>query len=1714
MTKFPLSSARSVSTKLLVASSTIAMLASAQAHAQQIINDGDNITVTSAADGETISAAAGVTSTVDGAPVVVVSNNDVTLDNAGTLRTTGVTQTVQVNAGTTGATINNAATGVLEADSRVLNFDGTDAVLNNDGIIRGTGSQRNGAVYGNRTSNNIAINNSATGLIDAGVEGAGIAIEVGGGGAPRGGSIVNVGTVQGRGQAAPTGGTAGDGLRFFGPGLAPAYVYNGNITNSGTIASESTQGTVAGIRFANRIGFQGVLENQAGGTISGAQNGLYFGNDADHSGGVVNNAGTISSDSRALNIDGTGLVINNTGSILGTGNQRNGTVYADSTAQDFVLNNDGTIDAGAANQGAGFSVELSEAGNAFTINNTGTVQGRGQASAGAAAAGDGLRFERARNAGVLDGSTTGLFTGEIVNSGLIDSESTQGTAAGIRFVNGVSFSGTIDNQAGGTISGAQNGLYFGNATPAGGGDFNGAVVNNAGVISSDSRALNIDGTGLVINNFADGQIIGTNNQRNGTVYADSTAQDFTLNNDGVIDAGSSNQGAGFSVELSEAGNAFTINNTGTVQGRGNAGAGLATAGDGLRFERTRNAGVLDGTSTGLFTGNITNSGTINSEAANGTVGGIRFVNGVSFSGTIENQAGGTISGVQNGLYFGNATPAGGGDFSGAVVNNAGIISSDSRALNIDGSGLVINNLSGGQILGTGNQRNGTVYADSTAQDFILNNDGIIDAGVANEGAGFSVELSEAGNAFTVNNTGTVQGRGQASAGAAAAGDGLRFERARVAGLLDGSTTGLFTGDIVNSGVINAESTQGTAAGIRFVNGVSFSGTIDNQAGGTISGAQNGLYFGNATPAGGGDFTGAVVNNAGIISSDSRALNIDGSGLVVNNTGSILATGNQRNGTVYADSTAQDFVLNNDGLIDAVSGNQGAGFSVELSAAGNAFEIDNSGTIQGRGTAAAGLAAAGDGLRFERARNAGVLDGTSTGLFTGNITNSGLIDSEGDSGTTAGIRFVNGVSFNGTITNAAGATISGVQNGLYFGNATPAGGGDFTGAVVNNAGTISSGSRALNIDGTGLVVNNSGTIIGTGAQRNGTVYADGTANNFALNNSGTIDAGVAGSGVSFQLGTADGDVRSFTLINDGTIAGRGDAQPSGASAGLRLFNGAGAGTTVTVADDIVNNGAISSETGPALLIENIAFTGSFINNGSLTGPVAVDASSALSGLNFVQNGGAITGDFIGSAQADSLSFAGGISVLAGDISGNVAADVTAPSTVTISGARSLEGSLSVDGTLAFDLGADSLAVDGNTSFAAGSVVNISTNQTSAGLLLDAPINVLTETGTFTDNGVTVNVIDDDFLIDYQVDLGSITVTPTAAELGNVSADANISGFGSAITSAVSNGRLSDAVFDGLNAASSTAEFEATALTLLPAINDGVAREIFETQRFASSLLTDRLSGDETGIWGQIFYRNADRDADSLSALGYDADTIGFTLGLDKSIGETAKVGLLLNYADIDIDANGLAGAQTDVNSYQISAYAGLDFGAAFVNAELGYSFNDVESSRTAVGALITSESDADGVIASLSSGYRLETGNFTLTPSAGLRYASLSQDSFTETGGLGLTLDIDRSEFLEATVGLQLAGKVDETKDLSIVPFANIGYSYDLIGDGVGVNSSFNDGLDSFQLTAGESSQSRFDLGAGLNLINKSGLSIGAEYRGRFASDYQSHSGGIKVRFAF
>jgi len=250
-------------------------------------------------------------------------------------------------------------------------------------------------------------------------------------------------------------------------------------------------------------------------------------------------------------------------------------------------------------------------------------------------------------------------------------------------------------------------------------------------------------------------------------------------------------------------------------------------------------------------------------------------------------------------------------------------------------------------------------------------------------------------------------------------------------------------------------------------------------------------------------------------------------------------------------------------------------------------------LTGRGNAGAGAATAGDGIRLERTRVGGALDGSTTGLFTGTINNSGSLTSEGANGTVGGFRAVNGVNFQGTLNNSG--EIAGTQNGVYFGT------GNHSGGVVNNTGRVSSDSRAVNIDGSNLVLNNFGRIDATGRQRNGTVYVDGTADNFTVRNLGSIDAtGGAGSGLSVQVGSFAGDIQTGSIINSGSITGSGDFA---VDAGIRLFSSAG-GTTFS--GDILNQvgGSITggSNSAAVLFDTQTSFDGSLFNDGLIDGSI--------------------------------------------------------------------------------------------------------------------------------------------------------------------------------------------------------------------------------------------------------------------------------------------------------------------------------------------------------------------------------------------------------------------------------------------------------------------------------------------------------------------------------
>ena len=505
------------------------------------------------------------------------------------------------------------------------------------------------------------------------------------------------------------------------------------------------------------------------------------------------------------------------------------------------------------------------------------------------------------------------------------------------------------------------------------------------------------------------------------------------------------------------------------------------------------------------------------------------------------------------------------------------------------------------------------------------------------GPGVAFVFNDGSGDLDLVNAGSIEGLGQAGATTADAGDGIRL-----------AGDGTFDGNVVNNGLVTSVSTQGATSGFRAVNTLDFQGQLVNT--GLIFGTNNGVYFG--TGANSGQFV-----NLGSVTSDSRALNIDGDGLNVFNAGAIVGTGNQRNGTIYSDDTASNFEIVNTGLIDAGAGNEGAAISLSLDNDGSNGEINifNEGSILGQGQAAAGLGTAGDGIRLEGIRNS---DGFAPSLFEGNIVNSGVISSQSNQGTTGGFRAVNGVSFQADLVNTTDGLISGANNGVYFGT------GDHSeGRFINN-GVVASDSRAVNVDGDGLQVINNGAIVGTGDQRNGTIYVDGTAENFEIVNleGGSIDAGAGnnGSGIGIEVGNTNGDLVGALVSNAGFVQGQGTSDSASAIGhGVRLFGGAGTDGTAAFAGDVVNSGTINgsaeNELAAGISIENVGLQGALVNSGTIAGQVvAIDGATATSSLNLV-NEGAINGDVVLGSANDVFTLSDG-ATLDGQLNGGSGFDV--------------------------------------------------------------------------------------------------------------------------------------------------------------------------------------------------------------------------------------------------------------------------------------------------------------------------------------------------------------------------------------------------------------------------------------------------------------------------
>lgn len=238
--------------------------------------------------------------------------------------------------------------------------------------------------------------------------------------------------------------------------------------------------------------------------------------------------------------------------------------------------------------------------------------------------------------------------------------------------------------------------------------------------------------------------------------------------------------------------------------------------------------------------------------------------------------------------------------------------------------------------------------------------------------------------------------------------------------------------------------------------------------------------------------------------------------------------------------------------------------------------------------------------------------------------------------------------------------------------------------------------------------------------------------------------------------------------------------------------------------------------------------------------------------------------------------------------------------------------------------------------------------------------------------------------------------------------------------------------------------------------------------ASAGLTDGLQPAQTslqrlpkGMSGFIsggFSANAASYGESDRNSGQRSWHIG--MGLEMEVAENATLGTAFGYSN-GYSLPGVDRSQTDSRMVQAAAYGSYRFGDGAYIAGLAAA----ERSRAAIDRTAsTGEAMFDLAGATTASRYSIqaEAGvnmavgrGLTLTPRAGLSYASYSFGGYRETGGeLALRIDDLNLQRLDARIGAKLAGSMPLAGGWTFVPQLQADYVHSLSGADDGMKVRF------------------------------------------------------------
>ena len=645
------------------------------------------------------------------------------------------------------------------------------------------------------------------------------------------------------------------------------------------------------------------------------------------------------------------------------------------------------------------------------------------------------------------------------------------------------------------------------------------------------------------------------------------------------------------------------------------------------------------------------------------------------------------------------------------------------------------------------------------------------------------------------------------------------------------------------------------------------------------------------------------------------------------------------------------------------------------------------------------------------------------------------------------------------------------------------------------------SHGVYLDGSsGTLNHNSGTIKTKGASGYG-VYLVGSSGTLNINGDSTISTnGFEAHGV-YLVGS------SGTLNIDGTI------EVSGADAYGIYLTGSNSTTTV--------KGTVSANNGKAIVVSATDINGSQTEGIKLI----IFSEANISGEIDLAAG---TLEFAGDLAIDGALNSSGASTTL-DLSTN---DVTVAANsaigengsilkVAIDGSAENSGSLATSTNVVITLN-DSLVISlGVSTFDWGSTVTIIDGDAGGGTLELNDIDALQGNMAASARLIyTLAEVGEDLTVtvDKQSEaaLAGAGLSRNALAVNVVVDDA----FSSNTTMMSAINGMADMA--GLNDSLESLAPEVTGSAVVGSVSAGTAATQTVSTRLAS-LRTgisagqglssgDPLAGNRT-FWMQGFGVFADQD-EREGFDGFDALTTGFAVGADKPLAENITGGLAFSIANTDVDSDSSAN-QTQIKSYQATAYGSYDLGSGFLDGLFSVAYNDYEGSRDIIvgGVVQQARADYSGIQSSIKAELGREfmlDNEVVLTPSIALQHTHVLLDSYTETEAGAANLKVDRQNYDSLYMTVQ--SKFSRTLDIeanTLTPEFRIGYMYEALDEKISTTSTFTGGGGSFKTIGFDPANHSLIAGVGMTFSNTDNFEVIGTYDTEIKQDYFSHSFLIK-----